>query len=115
MPPSPPAGITIDKLINIYGIPDIIKIDVEGGEYSAISSLSQKVNQLCFEWASETNNITLKCLEHLVNLGYNEFYLQFEDNYTFRPNISDYNTFENVKTQLNSSIPKKDWGMVWCK
>jgi len=62
--------ITIDKLINEYGKPDLIKIDVEGGEFECISSLSQKVNLLCFEWASETNNITFNCLEYLSKIGF---------------------------------------------
>ena len=57
--------ITIDKLIELYGIPELIKIDVEGGEFECISSLTQKVNNLCFEWASETNDITFKCLDYL--------------------------------------------------
>ena len=32
--------ITIDKLIEQYGLPDLIKIDVEGGEYECIASLT---------------------------------------------------------------------------
>ena len=31
---------TIDKLIEQYGLPDLIKIDVEGGEYECIASLT---------------------------------------------------------------------------
>ena len=38
--------ITIDNLIKIYGKPDLIKIDVEGGEYECILSLTQKIDML---------------------------------------------------------------------
>jgi FkbM family methyltransferase len=105
--------ITIDKLIEIYGIPDLIKIDVEGGEYECISSLTKKVDQLCFEWASEVNEITFKCLDYLFTLGFTQFYLQFTDEYTFRP-VEHYD-INIVKDKLNNTIPKHDWGMIWCK
>jgi FkbM family methyltransferase len=105
--------ITIDKLIKEYGIPELIKIDVEGGEFECLSSLTQKVNNLCFEWASETNNITFNCLDYLENLGYNEFSIQFEDNYTYRPQF--YKSINVIKEHLNRTTPKKEWGMIWCK
>jgi FkbM family methyltransferase len=105
--------ITIDKLIQEYGIPELIKIDVEGGEFECLSSLTQKVNNLCFEWASETNDITFKCLDYLKTLGYNEFSIQFEDNYTYRPQI--YRNITIVKEHLDRTTPKKEWGMIWAK
>jgi hypothetical protein len=107
--------ITIDELIEQYGIPDLIKIDVEGGEYECISSLTQKVNLICFEWASETNDITFKCLNYLLSLGYVQYYIQNEDNYVFRPNDSDFYDISLIKKKLLTTAPKKDWGMIWCK
>ena len=107
--------ITIDILIEKYGLPDLIKIDVEGGEYECITSLTQKNNLLCFEWASETNDITFKCIDYLFNLGYYSFYIQYEDNYSFRPSNTDYYDINKIKNILSNTIPKKDWGMIWCK
>jgi FkbM family methyltransferase len=106
-------SITIDSLIKEYGVPELVKIDVEGGEFECVSSLTFKVPQLCFEWASETNDITFKCLDYLYNLGFREFYVQYIDNYTFRPTI--YNSIENVKEELSKTTPKDHWGMLWCK
>ena len=105
--------ITIDSLIDKYGVPELIKIDVEGGEFECISSLTQKVNQICFEWASETNDITFKCLDYLVNLGYTEFAIQYEDKYTYRPEL--YTGVNIIKVFLNKTTPKKEWGMIWVK
>jgi FkbM family methyltransferase len=107
--------ITIDKLIEQYGLPDLIKIDVEGGEYECIISLTQKVKLLCFEWASEVNDITFKCIDYLLNLGYTQFYIQHSDNYLFRPQDNDFYDISTIKTKLSSTIPKLDWGMIWCK
>ena len=107
--------IGIDTLIDQYGLPDLIKIDVEGGEYLCISSLTRKVKLLCFEWASETNEITYKCIDHLVNLVYLQFYIQHGDNYVFRPQDSDFYDVSVLHANLLKYIPKQDWGMIWCK
>jgi FkbM family methyltransferase len=107
--------ITIDKLIEQYGLPDLIKIDVEGGEYECITSLSQKVELLCFEWASEVNDISFKCIDYLFNLGFTQFYIQFSDNYLFRPQNNDFYDISTIKTKLSNTVLKQDWGMIWCK
>jgi FkbM family methyltransferase len=104
---------TLDKLIELYGLPELIKIDVEGGEYSCIKTLSQKVDNLCFEWASEVNDITFQCLDHLCDIGFTGFHIQHEDEYTYRP--SCYTSANNVKNQLIKMTPKVHWGMIWCK
>jgi FkbM family methyltransferase len=107
--------ITIDKLIEQYGLPDLIKIDVEGGEYECITSLTQKNKILCFEWASETNDITLKCIDYLFNLGYKEYYIQKMDDYLFRPKNNEFYDINTLKSNLSNTIPREHWGMIWCK
>ena len=108
--------ITIDKLIETYGMPELIKVDVEGGEYDCISSLTQKVKNLCFEWASETNDITFKCLDYLYSIGFTRFCIQYEDNYTYRPSESIYTTdLDSIKSTIRQTTPKIHWGMIWCK
>lgn len=106
---------TIDKLIDQYGLPDLIKIDVEGGEYECITSLTQKVNLLCFEWASETHEITIHSIDYLLSLGFTKFCVQFEDQYTFRPQENDFTDCSIAKNKLSTTIPKQHWGMIWCK
>jgi len=91
----------------------LIKIDVEAGEYECITSLTQKVDLLCFEWAAEVNDITFKCLDYLVGLGFKEFYLQDGDEYVFRP--SEFYDLDTFKDKLNKKVVKVDWGIVWCK
>ena len=107
--------ISIDDLIEDYGIPDFIKIDVEGGEYDCITSLTQKIKLISFEWASETNTVTLQCIDYLFHLGYTHYYIQNEDNYTFRQNDNDFYDISTIKEKLSNMIPKQDWGMIWCK
>ena len=102
---------TIDKLIESFGMPELIKIDVEGGEYDCVSSLTKKTKSLCFEWASET----IKCLDYLHELGFTHFYIQYKDDYTFRPSVQLYTTDMNkIKQELSNTIPRDHWGMIWC-
>lgn len=105
-------SITIDKLIEKYGIPQLIKMDVEAGEYNCIKSLTQKAQTLCFEWSSESNDISFNCLDHLYNLGYRKYYIQYKDEYTFRP--TTYHTIDEIKLELNNTIPRNHFGMIWC-
>lgn len=42
---------TLDNLIKQYGIPQFIKIDVEGYEFEVLKSLSEPINYISFEYA----------------------------------------------------------------
>jgi FkbM family methyltransferase len=107
---------SLDTLIAQYGIPDLIKIDVEGGELECLLSLTGShgvPKELCFEWASEMNHITFPCIDHLVSLGFTKFHLQYEDRYDYRPPSYEC-TADAIKGHLQSTTPKVHWGMVWC-
>lgn len=55
---------TLDKLISEYGLPLLIKIDVEGFEEDVLSALSQMVPFICFEAnLPEFRDETIRCLE----------------------------------------------------
>ena len=60
---------TLDLLIATHGVPDFIKIDVEGYEYQVIRGLSQPVKSLSLEFTPEFLDSTLECIEHLARLG----------------------------------------------
>jgi FkbM family methyltransferase len=104
--------ITIDRLISDYGIPDILKVDVEGAENIVLKSLTQPIKTVCFEWASEWNEKTIDAINHLANLGYQQFHIQTEDKYTYRPLNYELNKEQTIKS-LNSKRLKIDWGMIW--
>lgn len=64
---------TVDAMIERYGMPDLLKIDVEGYELNVLKGLTQKANDICFEWHEEEKDNLYKILEHLQSLGYNQF------------------------------------------
>ena len=79
--------ITLDQLIQDYGIPDFIKIDVEGYESEVMAGLSHPVTALSLEWVPELPDNALKSLEKLVELGNYEFNLSWGESMRFsRPN-----------------------------
>lgn len=106
--------ISIDKMIELYGNPDLIKVDVEGAEFNVLSSLTKKIPILCFEWASEWKNDSINCVHHLEKIGFSQFHIQKEDLYSYYP--TNFNLSSNDVIQyLHSTTPKVDWGMIWAK
>lgn len=66
-------SITLDSMIKKYGIPNLVKIDVEGYEYNVLKGLTSKIGDICFEWHEEEYHNLLKIVDHLKNLGYEKF------------------------------------------
>ena len=121
--------ITIDRMIEAYGTPDLIKIDVEGHESSVLKSLTTKVKKLCFEWNEEMAEELYDCISLLENLGYDKFgvlgyfdegdiykhltYNSAGDTFLQEP---EYYSLNEVKNDLSKCINKDrrvNWGMVW--
>ena len=66
-------SITLDKLIENYGTPDLIKVDVEGYEYNVLKGLTKQAKDICFEYHEEMDEEVFKIVEHLESIGYNNF------------------------------------------
>ena len=61
--------ITIDSLIEEFGVPKYIKLDVEGYEHKAIEGLSSKVDLISLEYTDGFIDSTMKCIELLSRFG----------------------------------------------
>lgn len=70
---------TLDDLIQQYGVPTFIKIDVEGYESRVLGGLSRPVKALCFEFHPEYLEDTARCINRLNSLGMTEFNYSLEE------------------------------------
>jgi FkbM family methyltransferase len=63
----------IDFLIDQFGIPDFVKIDIEGHELAALRGLSTAIPALSFEFTPEVRENAVSCVNLLESLGAYEF------------------------------------------
>jgi FkbM family methyltransferase len=60
---------TLDELIAQHGVPDFVKVDVEGMEEAVLSGLSQPVEALSFEYLGLAPDLATACVQRLASLA----------------------------------------------
>jgi FkbM family methyltransferase len=60
---------TLQSLIERYGEPGFVKVDVEGYEAEVLGGLATPVKALSFEYLPATRGVALECLDQLGELG----------------------------------------------
>ena len=105
---------SLDSLISTYGVPDLIKVDVEGYELEVLKGLTKKSKEICFEWAEEQYDNINKIIHHLESLGYSEFGYIMGDDYMKKPET--YTKWEESDFHNDINPDRKEtWGMIWTK
>ena len=121
--------ITLDTLALKYGVPDLIKIDVEGAEWSVFKGLSSKMGTVAFEWTWATWTEHLEQLKYLEIGGYTQVAPQFIEHHCQEPDIwYDIKTFDlgewhnqyadawqNGAWKKSNLRPTADVGMLWVR
>jgi len=121
--------ITLDTLALKYGVPDLIKIDVEGGEWSVFKGLSSKMGKIAFEWTLATLSDHKLQLEYLSHGGYTEVAPQFIEHHCQEPDtyykLSTFDlsawhegarsAWERENWKASGLRPTADVGMLWVR
>jgi len=99
---------TLDALIRKFGMPDYIKIDVEGWEHKVIAGLTKKVPCISFEFVAEFQQRTVECMTMLNVIGYTEFQI---------PGFTDWVSSEEVMLEMKRlcSVDSKMWGDLYAR
>ena len=84
---------TLDRLIDDYGVPSFIKIDVEGFEHQVIQGLSKPVREISLEFTPECMDSTFACIEYFKSLGEARF---------------NYSIGESMQLALGSYVPSAE-------
>ena len=74
---------TLDEMIQTYGCPSFIKIDVEGYEYEVLRGLSTPVDFLSIEFTPEYLDDTLACITHVSTIAKFKFQLSIGESMKF--------------------------------
>ena len=107
--------VTLDQVIQEYGTPDMIKIDVEGHEKQVLLGLSQLLPKclISFEWAEEMRDSIERTLIRLESLGYTHIDWTEGDALRF-PNEMFQGKSRGQFIQEMAPLRKREWGMCYC-
>lgn len=109
--------VKLDDLIDQYGIPDYVKIDVEGHEYEVLTSFTKLLSKtlFAFEWVEEQKQKMKKILQHVHQLGYNRIGFTDGDEILLDESIK-WKSFEDFTLMDELDETRKTrWGMIYFK
>ena len=100
-------AVTLDQLSGYFGLPDVVKVDVEGAELEVLMGMHFRPKILFFEFHWKEGGDAVKCLELLHGLGYEKAHYTRQD--------VDLDTIPTVK--IREFIPrwkndKPEWGNI---
>ena len=91
---------TLDIMIEKYGIPDFLKIDVEGGEVQVFMGLNSFIPVICFEAnLPRFRKETLRIIDRFSNDNATRFNLRLNDDFLF----STHKVAEEIISVLNKN------------
>ena len=106
-------SVTLDDLIDRYGVPAFVKIDVEGYEHAVLAGLTRVLPALSFEFTTIERAVAQRCLDRAVALGFDWFNLALGDDMEFRS--AEWTSAAEVAAALRELPHEANSGDVYCR
>jgi len=104
---------TVDLLIERFGTPAFIKIDVEGGEPAVLAGLSHPVRALSFEYLPRVLDYAAACVARLGELGAYRFNWSVGESY--RLEADQWMSGEELAAALETDTAQRRPGDVYAR
>jgi FkbM family methyltransferase len=104
---------TLDALIERYGVPTFLKIDVEGYELEALKGLSRSIRTVSYEYNGDFLDQAVGCLDRLREFGPIWANATRGEDVDFLGPWRDYESFRRVLMEELPRHPTTCWGDVF--
>jgi FkbM family methyltransferase len=106
-------ALTLDRLIRRFGVPDFVKLDIDGAESEALAGLSQPLPALSFEYLAEATILALACVDRLEALGDYRYNAACGESMTWA--LPDWTDAAGIRRFLEARAPDSGSGDVYAR
>lgn len=97
---------TLDYLIEEFGLPNFIKIDVEGYELNVLDGLSKPVDYISFEYTPELHEKSMKCIDKIESISDYKYNFSIGESLEF--SLDKWIDKDELDSILKTFIGKRD-------
>lgn len=105
--------VTLDELVDRFGLPDLCKIDVEGSELAVLRGLSRPLPLLSFEYIPAVASAAVACIARLESLGHYEYNWSRGESQRLRED--NWLSPAGMTAKLHNMDPDEDSGDIYAR